>query len=289
MEQLRALDLNTIDRHVSEDSCVVAIYKLTSVFSPPGATMECYSNNSNDSRPRWTQQQPFLAPAVPLQVKPLDVRWYTRVRDHTDIHVTGAHVAYPTAHAALAAIAARRAAAGTDTRQSTVKLEPAAATACPVHGVEAAQQQVKAEEGGGAAAVAGKLGVSGLLNGSAAEQQRCQVYIKSEDGAEPASAAAGAAGSAANAAQCCCCCAGSLTIPPTTTPEPAAAAAATVGTSGSDSGRQHAVAGVTSAVCESCVITVRFMGYFRVHQGSGQVFDAIDLFLPDTQFETQVS
>jgi hypothetical protein len=30
------------------------------------------------------------------------------------------------------------------------------------------------------------------------------------------------------------------------------------------------------------------MGYFRVHQGSGQVFDAIDLFLPDTQFETQV-
>lgn len=36
------------------------------------------------------------------------------------------------------------------------------------------------------------------------------------------------------------------------------------------------------------MITVRFLGYFRVHQGSGTIFDAIDLFLPDTQFETQV-
>jgi hypothetical protein len=32
-------------------------------------------------------------------VKPANVRWYTSVRDVTDIHVTGARVAYPTARA----------------------------------------------------------------------------------------------------------------------------------------------------------------------------------------------
>ncbi|WIA32171.1 hypothetical protein OEZ86_003020 [Tetradesmus obliquus] len=143
------------------------------------------------------------------QVKPIDVRWYTRVRDHTDIHVTGAHVAYPTAHAALAAIAARRATTGADTRQAAVKQEAAAAAAAVVVSAEAAaaQQQVKPEEAaaaaGAAAAGAERPGFDSQLAG---QQGRCQVHVKSEDG---------------------------------------------------------------------------------VHQGSGQVFDAIDLFLPDTQFETQ--
>jgi hypothetical protein len=30
------------------------------------------------------------------------------------------------------------------------------------------------------------------------------------------------------------------------------------------------------------------MGYFRVWQGTGEVFDAVELFLPDAQYETQV-
>ena len=30
------------------------------------------------------------------------------------------------------------------------------------------------------------------------------------------------------------------------------------------------------------------MGFYRVWHGSGEVFDAVDLFLPDSQFPTQV-
>jgi hypothetical protein len=35
-------------------------------------------------------------------------------------------------------------------------------------------------------------------------------------------------------------------------------------------------------------VTVRWLGFYRVWQGSGEVFDTVDLFLPDVQFETQV-
>lgn len=44
-----------------------------------------------------------------------------------------------------------------------------------------------------------------------------------------------------------------------------------------------------SASCESCLVTVRFLGFHRVWQGSGEVFDTVDLFLPDQQYETQVN
>ncbi len=60
---------------------------------------------------------------------------------------------------------------------------------------------------------------------------------------------------------------------------------------GSHGGAVHADVHVpvTSATCESCVVTVRFMGYHRVRKGSGEAFDHVQLFLPDVQMETQVS
>lgn len=45
---------------------------------------------------------------------------------------------------------------------------------------------------------------------------------------------------------------------------------------------------VTTARCDECQVTTRWLGFYRVWQGSGEVFDTVDLFLPDVQFETQV-
>ena len=45
---------------------------------------------------------------------------------------------------------------------------------------------------------------------------------------------------------------------------------------------------VTTAACGECCVTTRWLGFYRVWQGSGEVFDAVDLFLPDVQFNTQV-
>lgn len=44
----------------------------------------------------------------------------------------------------------------------------------------------------------------------------------------------------------------------------------------------------SSAVTEGARVTTRFLGYFRVWRGSGKVFDAVDLWLPDVRFDTQV-
>ena len=44
---------------------------------------------------------------------------------------------------------------------------------------------------------------------------------------------------------------------------------------------------VTTAACGECCVTTRWLGFYRVWQGSGEVFDAVDLFLPDVQFNTQ--
>lgn len=154
------------------------------------------------------------------QVRRADVRWYTRVRDHTDIHVTGARLAYPTAQAAIAAIRAR------------------------------------AE--GATPACRGNASDTGV-----------QVKLGDNEGARvaaPPSTGAGSSGIAgANHAKC-------------TTSDIKHAMSAAGSTPGS-----------WGAVAESCVITVRFLGYVRCRQGSGEVFDAVDLFLPDTQFETQAS
>jgi len=46
--------------------------------------------------------------------------------------------------------------------------------------------------------------------------------------------------------------------------------------------------GCSSATCESCYVTVRFLGYHRVAYGTGEILDTVELFLPDSQFETQV-
>ena len=44
----------------------------------------------------------------------------------------------------------------------------------------------------------------------------------------------------------------------------------------------------TTACCEAAIVTVRWLGFHRIWQGSGEVFDSVDLFLPDVQFGTQV-
>jgi DEAD/DEAH box helicase domain-containing protein len=42
----------------------------------------------------------------------------------------------------------------------------------------------------------------------------------------------------------------------------------------------------SSAIVGDAVITTRWMGYVRIWRGSGQVFDKVDLFLPDQQYQT---
>ena len=44
----------------------------------------------------------------------------------------------------------------------------------------------------------------------------------------------------------------------------------------------------TTAACAEALVTVRWLGFHRVWQGSGEAFDHVDLFLPDVQFPTQV-
>ncbi|GAX82210.1 hypothetical protein CEUSTIGMA_g9638.t1 [Chlamydomonas eustigma] len=45
----------------------------------------------------------------------------------------------------------------------------------------------------------------------------------------------------------------------------------------------------TAAECESAIVTARFYGFNRMWQGSGQVFDSVELHLPDVMFETQAA
>ena len=44
----------------------------------------------------------------------------------------------------------------------------------------------------------------------------------------------------------------------------------------------------TSATCAEAVVTTRWLGFYRIWQGSNVAFDSVDLFLPDAQFDTQV-
>jgi hypothetical protein len=208
-------------------------------------------------------------------VKPATVRWYTKVRDVTDIHVTGARLAYPTAHAALAAIEARRGAA----RAATV--------AGGDQQQQQQQQQADVQQAGN-----GKDEGEGAAAAAAAS---CQVAVKVEQGVQDIAEQQQqqqpqmAPPAAVPSKQEC----SAMAEPPT------AAAAAEAALSSYPQQQQQQQQELTpppgsgvccggSGVCESCVITVRFMGYFRVHQGSGAIFDAIDLFLPDAQYHTQV-
>ena len=43
----------------------------------------------------------------------------------------------------------------------------------------------------------------------------------------------------------------------------------------------------TSAAVGDCLVTTRWLGFHRIWQGSGEVFDTVDLFLPDMQLRTQ--
>ncbi len=44
----------------------------------------------------------------------------------------------------------------------------------------------------------------------------------------------------------------------------------------------------TTAAVGDCLVTSRWLGFHRIWHGSGEVFDTVDLFLPDVQFTTQV-
>jgi len=255
---------------------------------------------------------------VTFQVRPVDVRWYTKVRDHADIHVTGSRVAYPPAHTALAAIAARRAATTgqlavkTEVRQEVkheerpqeVKAEGRleekhedilAVQAQEVSPASAAAAAIKQGPAAAAAAAAATAEVAApevpLSSSQWSEQQ--PITVKREDCRDGLAAISGHEAAVKRQSH--------QGVPLVAMPAPAAetvaAAAAAAGGGGGSSGGCAGGGGsagatglpaASSAICESCVITVRFLGYFRCHQGSGEVFDAIDLFLPDTQFETQV-
>ncbi len=43
----------------------------------------------------------------------------------------------------------------------------------------------------------------------------------------------------------------------------------------------------TTAAVGDCLVTTRWLSFHRVWQGSGEVFDTVDLFLPDAQLRTQ--
>lgn len=42
------------------------------------------------------------------------------------------------------------------------------------------------------------------------------------------------------------------------------------------------------AQCAEAEHTTRWLGFHRVRHGTGEIFDSVDLFLPDVQFPTQV-
>ena len=42
------------------------------------------------------------------------------------------------------------------------------------------------------------------------------------------------------------------------------------------------------AQCADAEVTTRWLGFHRVRHGTGEIFDTVDLFLPDVQFPTQV-
>jgi DEAD/DEAH box helicase domain-containing protein len=45
----------------------------------------------------------------------------------------------------------------------------------------------------------------------------------------------------------------------------------------------------TSAACGRALVTTRWLGFVRCWRGSGQVFDRVDLWLPDVQYETEAA
>jgi len=43
------------------------------------------------------------------------------------------------------------------------------------------------------------------------------------------------------------------------------------------------------AQCAEAEVTTRWLGFHRIRHGTGEIFDSVDLFLPDMQFPTQAS
>ncbi|KAF5838688.1 hypothetical protein DUNSADRAFT_2383 [Dunaliella salina] len=143
------------------------------------------------------QGRTYLCKSVDLTsmvaiVKPADLKYYTKVQDYTDIHVTGGRVAYPTTYLQAGIPSA-------NTTSAVGTIHPFLGSATPAPAANLAN-------------VDNRAGGSSIGD----DQPAC-----------------------------------------------------------------------TKAICEQAVVTVRFMGYYRVWQGSGRVFDSVDLWLPDVRFETQ--
>ena len=193
-----------------------------------------------------------LSPALPVTRYPS-----FQVRDYTDVHVTGGRVAYPTAAAALQAIAARRGSSSSRGVETARDYSASRTTD---------KQGMKAEAAAAAEGVKSDIGAATMA--ASVKEEPMQAMKVEGGGTTPLEPPA--AGPA------------SWRVGQTRVRTSAAGAYA------SDDDIAAAVIPSGPAVCESCLISVRFMGYFRVWQGTGQTFDAVELFLPDTQYHTQV-
>lgn len=63
----------------------------------------------------------------------------------------------------------------------------------------------------------------------------------------------------------------------------------TAPTAASGSQREGTPSASGSANCADALVTTRWLGFVRVWRGTGQVFDSVDLFLPDVQYATEAT
>lgn len=175
-------------------------------------------------------------------VRPADVKYYTRVRDVTDVHVTGGGVAYAPSSAHVSAAQGATVGGG-----------------CPA----GAGGKGREGDGGGGGRVEG---------GGSCQAGNVVVGQDQEPGHVPGAPA----------------------------PTPTCGGSGCVGACGSSHHRPHPCCGQphsavqdplpppTSASCDAAAVTTRVLGFSRVWQASGRVFDVVDLWLPDVTYDTQV-
>jgi len=67
------------------------------------------------------------------------------------------------------------------------------------------------------------------------------------------------------------------------------AAISSAAAAGDGAGEAGEAAPGVHVACEGCEVTTRFLGFHRIWQGSGRVFDTVDLDLPDSAYATQAA
>jgi hypothetical protein len=172
-----------------------------------------------------------------------------QVQDVMDVHVTGSKVAYPTPREALAAIAARR--HGAAAPKAELK---AAGTAVQQRGSSGSHQQLGIEK------------EEPEQEDQGPKRQQQARSGRKEGAPGPSTAQPEASGGGFNGRGSGGCGDGG----------------------GADNGVGARADESCAAACESAVVTVRFLGYHRVAHGTGEIIDSVELFLPDSQWETQV-